>query len=937
MPPKTGKATVKAVLSGDTVLLMGASAGGPPPEMQMSLSSLAAPRLARREGDTEEAFAWQSREFLRKLCVGKVVEFAVEYSVAAINRDFGTLALGGKDLSQAVVAAGFATVSAKDADKCAGHAKLLELEAEAAAAKAGLHTDEEGAGARDVSWSCGNANELLAANKGKLLPCFVDYVKDGSSFRVITFEGEKQTVIDLMLTGVVCPKMNVGSRATAAAMPRTAGGAAWGGGAAAAGDGGGAAAAPPAAPVVAARPAPYAKEAKHFVELRVWHRHLDLQLEGVDKFGNFFGTLVHPAGNISTELVKQGLAQCAGSSSTFLPKEVAITYQAAELAAKKEQKRLWTGYTMGGGGASAAGEVSATVVEVVSGDTLCVMVSGQERRISLSSIRTPRLGGQYAADEPFAWQARESLRRLCIGATVRVSVEYKRTPQASDTSRSAPVERAFGTVLAQKGKDWVNLAEYLVLNGLADVVKHRADDARSAHYDKLLGAEISATGSKKGQHGSGDGSFRVMDLAGDGLKSRQYLAFLKRAGTTKAIITYVMAGSRFRAYVPAENCIVTFALEGVRCPQGPRPARPGFAATSGDKYGETAKQFTRLRLLQREVTICIKTMDKGGCAYGPCEITVGKKKVDFSLTLLQEGLAHCDWDCSFDTYHQAEADAKAAQKRIWEGHTDDAEDESKVVEESLEVTVAEIVNGGSFFVTEKKNLLAEVGEKMAAIAAEYGTDRGMAGAEYKRGALVAALFDDGSGKGWYRGKLVAVAKDKASATVKFIDYGNTSDMPCDQLRPLDPADGIIGAQAQECKLAYTKAPTLDQEYGTECAEALHDLTWGKELVARSVGRVDGMRAVILSDPAANEAAKEAAKKAEADKKTVPTAPDSINQQLIEHGLARLDKHAAGDEVEKWKPTQEAARKGRVGMWQYGDADSDDEEVEVRVGRYTAGR
>ena len=97
MPPKTGKATVKAVLSGDTVLLMGASAGGPPPEMQMSLSSLAAPRLARREGDTEEAFAWQSREFLRKLCVGKVVEFAVEYSVAAINRDFGTLALGGKE------------------------------------------------------------------------------------------------------------------------------------------------------------------------------------------------------------------------------------------------------------------------------------------------------------------------------------------------------------------------------------------------------------------------------------------------------------------------------------------------------------------------------------------------------------------------------------------------------------------------------------------------------------------------------------------------------------------------------------------------------------------------------------------------------------------------------------------------------------------------
>ena len=90
------KAIVKAVLSGDTVLLMGASTGGPPPEFQLSLASLQAPRLGRREGDTEEPFAWQSREFLRKLCIGKSVQFTVEYTVDAINRDFGTIELDGK-------------------------------------------------------------------------------------------------------------------------------------------------------------------------------------------------------------------------------------------------------------------------------------------------------------------------------------------------------------------------------------------------------------------------------------------------------------------------------------------------------------------------------------------------------------------------------------------------------------------------------------------------------------------------------------------------------------------------------------------------------------------------------------------------------------------------------------------------------------------------
>ena len=54
--------------------------------------------------------------------------------------------------------------------------------------------------------------------------------------------------------------------------------------------------------------APYAREARHFTEVRVLHRNLDIKLEGLDKYGNFFGSLVHPAGSISAELVKNGLA-----------------------------------------------------------------------------------------------------------------------------------------------------------------------------------------------------------------------------------------------------------------------------------------------------------------------------------------------------------------------------------------------------------------------------------------------------------------------------------------------------------------------------------------------------------------------------------------------------------------------------------------------------
>jgi len=72
----SGIATVKEVLSGDTVVLMGAPKGGPPPEIRLTLSSLIAPRLANnaRAGETkDEPFAWESREFLRKTLIGKQV------------------------------------------------------------------------------------------------------------------------------------------------------------------------------------------------------------------------------------------------------------------------------------------------------------------------------------------------------------------------------------------------------------------------------------------------------------------------------------------------------------------------------------------------------------------------------------------------------------------------------------------------------------------------------------------------------------------------------------------------------------------------------------------------------------------------------------------------------------------------------------------------
>jgi staphylococcal nuclease domain-containing protein 1 len=65
-------ANVKSVLSGDTLVLT--SPNNPSAERTLSLAYVSAPRLSK---DGDEPYAFQSREFLRALTVGKPVKFSV--------------------------------------------------------------------------------------------------------------------------------------------------------------------------------------------------------------------------------------------------------------------------------------------------------------------------------------------------------------------------------------------------------------------------------------------------------------------------------------------------------------------------------------------------------------------------------------------------------------------------------------------------------------------------------------------------------------------------------------------------------------------------------------------------------------------------------------------------------------------------------------------
>ena len=107
---------VKAVPSGDTVIVMGVDASrGPPPEKQITLSGLEAPRLGNRNGPTADApWAWASREHLRQRAVGKRVTFKIEGAAPSGTREFGTVWLeDGTSLRDVQLTAGWAKLKDK--------------------------------------------------------------------------------------------------------------------------------------------------------------------------------------------------------------------------------------------------------------------------------------------------------------------------------------------------------------------------------------------------------------------------------------------------------------------------------------------------------------------------------------------------------------------------------------------------------------------------------------------------------------------------------------------------------------------------------------------------------------------------------------------------------------------------------------------------------
>ena len=653
-PQQLFRGVVKQVTSGDCVVIRSLTVkDGKNLEKTVMLANINAPRLGRRINasspdsviEPDQPYAFEAREFLRKKLIGRDVCFVRETSTQS-NTDRGQLYLGrdvatGENMVDALVAAGLAEVrrTNKSSEE---EVRLIALEEQAKSQAVGKWSkDAEADHVRQIKYSIDNPKHFVDSQRQKPVDAIVEYVRDGSTLRLLLLP--TYHTVTVQLSGIRAPgfKRAEGEQAEVAE--------------------------------------PFAEEARQFVETRLLQQDVKVVLEGVanQSSGILQGTVLHPRGNISEFLLKDGLAKCVDWSMGIVsagPEK----YRAAEKQAKQAKLRLWKNYTQASSGFDEATKnFSGKVVEVFNGDGMVVKLQdGTMKRIFLSSIRPPRSNdypdlvktekrGNPLYDIPYLFEAREFLRKKLIGKRVNCTIDYVQ-PKSNDYP-----EKVCCTVMIND----LNVAEAIVSQGLAKVIRYKQDDdQRSSKYDDLLAAESRAQKKNAGVHSNKEpATMKVADVSADSNRAKQFLPLLQRAGKMDALVEFVSSGSRFRLYIPKETCCITFLLTGIDCPRLGRPAMNNNAATPSEEYAEDAFLLSKSLTLQREVRVEVEGVDKGGNFLGQMTTEDG---VNVSVSLVEAGYAAVYKSSAMSPAVLAgltSAELKAKEKRLnrWKNYVEE--------------------------------------------------------------------------------------------------------------------------------------------------------------------------------------------------------------------------------------------------------------------------
>ncbi|KAF8460328.1 hypothetical protein BDZ91DRAFT_739571 [Kalaharituber pfeilii] len=880
-------ARVKSVSSGDTVVLlstMKAPPGQPPTEKQLSLAYVTAPRF-KKEGD--EPYAFVSRDFLRKLLVGREVQFGVLYEIPSGSREYGLITLhNGESVVELAVREGMLKVreeagkreEVEGVDILIEKLKLLERQAKDEGKGVWSSTDDGKIETGDGQLA---SQEFLDEWKGKRVEAIIERVISGDRVAVrLVLDPKRHRQVILLIAGIRCPKSNNGN------------------------DG-----------------EDFGEEAKSFVESRLLQRTVHVELLGLTPQNQLIGIVSHPRGNIAEHLLSEGLARCDDLHSKLLGARMS-RLRGAEKRAKDGQLKLFKDHV--GKKLDNANSFDAVVARIVWADQLIIRnKAGQERKISLSSIRGPK--NTENTEASFQAEAKEFLRKKIIGKHVRVWIDGKRP--ATDGYE----EREMATVVFGDK----NIALGLVEAGLASVIRHRRDDEdRSPIYDELLDAEDRAQSSGIGMYSNKPpASAKIIEASESLQKAKTYLSFLQRQKRIPAVVDYVAAGSRFKIYIPRENARLTFVLGGIRTP---KTARNDKEVT--EPFGQEALDFVSRKCMQRDVEVDIEAIDRVGGFIGA--MYIGSQNV--AKLLVEEGLAtvhaySAEQGGYANELFAAENKAKASKKGLWQNYDPSQEEgggagtrtPSNGASDATVATPEKRKDYKDVIVTHvdsenchiKLQVVPSGVSPLEALMEEFrnfhsnpANSQSLPGPP-RNGEFVAAKFTEDNT--FYRARVRSVDRETKTCEVVYIDYGNSERIPWTRLRPLTQPQFSpvtkLKPQAQDAVFSFIQF-SANKDYLSDAVHFVQNMTGGDRRLVANVDwedPADGTWYVTLYDP-----------------KESKTAEASLNADIVSEGMAMAARKMKGFErawpevIKAVKDKEEEARGQRLGMWEYGDITED---------------
>ncbi|ODQ78011.1 hypothetical protein BABINDRAFT_14986 [Babjeviella inositovora NRRL Y-12698] len=859
-------AKVKHVPSTDTLVLVPGNYTKPfppAPERTLTLSFIRTPSW-----QTHEAGAYEVREYLRALLLGKEVKFRV-FGKAA-TREFGDVATPlFASLAEHLVAKGYAKVK-EDARPQSDTEEELLTSLEAAENKAKLELlgvwalPKKGTGFANLTVLTAPTDEAVAKSRKLPLTATVEKVISGDRIIVrIIVNRTTHILTPVLIAGIRCPRTGE-------------------------------------------TPEPNANEAAHFVATRLLGRQVQVGLVGANQTGTPVAIVLHPAGNVAEKLLAAGYAEVADWQSSMIGSEAMGLLRRAEAQAKRVTAPKAT--TKTSGAPLAPGKtVTATVARVVSSDTLLIRLDDDsEHTVQLASIKAPRASNPATA--PYVPTAREYVRKLAIGKTVDVCVEATRTPNEALGLDARPL---VSVTLA--GAD---LSATVVRAGFATVIRHNKQtvDERAAAWDLLLELETEATAAKAGLHsGKPPAAERIVDASESVARAKTFVnSFATRS---PAVVEHVLSATRLRLAVRG-GVKLTLLLGGLQ----------SAGASTGPNAGLA---FATKKLLQREVQFEAYGTDKVGGFIGNLYLT--GQKAPFQVNLLSQGLVRThefslSQNPAASEMAAAEDAAHAARKGLWADFEEPKEVpkvETVAATQFLDIKVTDISLSGTISfqlddaasVTKFKGFTQEFNSYNSQPAVSSliqsadlltsPVNLASAGTTPKKGDVVSAKFAE-NGK-YYRARVLAV-DPSGKFLVQHIDFGNTDTVKLDALRYLPRKFGVaaLASQARSARLAHVKLPpNKPTDYLTDALYALEDLCMDKKVVAAAVPiRQEVEFEVVLYDAS-----------------KIGDASHSINKDLVAEGFGIVK--GDGKEAKELRVVQDQARGERLGCWEFGDVDEEE--------------